>query len=99
MRVWAKVITDHRIQRDVVQEFASARPSDIDGWGEALAVLCKPLDLAVPVLLNKHIRELAQFSRTVFKPEDFLESVDFDRFEVEIFPEKKKDSRREYLFG
>lgn len=99
MRIWAKVVTDHKTQKDVVQEFTSARPSDLSGWAEVLAALCKPLDLAVPVILQKNVRELAQFSRTVFKPQDFLESVEFDRFEVEIFPEKKKDTRMETIYG
>lgn len=74
-----------------VQEFNSARPASVDAWMRVLIELCKPLDLACPVLLNKHVTELKRFSRTVFFPADFMESVDFDRFEIEIFPEKKKD--------
>lgn len=90
MRIWAKIITDHRIQQEVVQEFPSARPSDLSGWMPVITALCKPLDLAVPVVLPKHIMELKQFSRTVFKQTDFMETIQFDRFEIEIFPEKKK---------
>lgn len=88
----------HRIDREVVQEFASARPSDREGWTPIITSLCKPLDLAVPVILPKHIAELRQFSRTVFKPYDFMESVAFDTFEIEIFPEKKKETHTEYFF-
>ena len=63
-----------------------------------LTDLAKPLDLACPVLLNKHVQELARFNRTVFTPADFIESVSFDQFELEIFPEKKKDKQgRIYL--
>lgn len=98
MKIWAKTITDHRIETEVVREF-SARPSDSVGWAEVLSELCKPLDLAVPVLLNKHIEELNRFNRTVFKQADFMESVAFDRFELEIFPEKKKEAHTEYIFG
>lgn len=61
--------------------------------------LCKPLDLAVPVILPKHVSELDKFSRTVFKPEDFMESVEFDGYEVEIFPEKKKETHEVCFFG
>ncbi|MEG1523522.1 MAG: hypothetical protein RRZ24_07420 [Clostridia bacterium] len=84
---------------EVVQEFASARPSDMQGWTEIITQLCKPLDLAVPVILPKHIGELIKFSRTVFRPGDFMEGVAFDTFEIEIFPEKKKEKRTEYFFG
>ena len=52
--------------------------------------LCQALDLARPVVLEKHVRELDQFSHTVFRQSDFMESIVFDRFEIEIFPEKKE---------
>jgi len=94
MKLWAKCLLEQRIQKDVVCEFSvDAQPTDTDGWEEILAELCKPLDLSRPVLMRKHIRDLLQFRRTVFYPTDFMESVDFDRFEIEIFPEKKKERR------
>ena len=54
--------------------------------------LCQALDLARPVVLSKHIRELEQFSHTQFRQSDFMEPVSFDRFEIEIFPEKKENN-------
>ena len=51
--------------------------------------LCQALDLSRPVILEKHIRELGQFSHTIFRQSDFMEPILFDRFEIEIFPEKK----------
>lgn len=98
MKIWAKVIKHHKTINEAVREFP-ARPSDAQGWNSVLTELVKPLDLARPVLLNKHVQELAKFNRTVFSPADFIESVSFDRFELEIFPEKKKDTNVEYLFG
>ena len=76
-----------------------ARPFDAEGWGRLITELVKPLDLASPVLLKKHIEELARFNRTWFTQADFIENISFDRFELEIFPEKKKDKAVEYLFG
>lgn len=92
MRIWAKTIKEHKIQAEVVQEFALARPSDLLGWTELISELCQYLDLARPVILNKHISELERFSGTTFRPADFLEPISFDRFVLEIFPEKKKDN-------
>lgn len=99
MKLWAKVHKQHKIIQEAVREFSLARPSDAEGWNRILVDLCKPLDLACPVLLNKHVQELAQFNRTVFSPGDFMESVSFDRFEIEIIPEKKKDTKVEYVFA
>lgn len=98
VKLWAKVLKHQKIIQEAVREFPLARPSDAEGWNRVLVDLCKPLDLACPVLLNKHVQELARFSRTVFSRADFIESVSFDRFEVEIFPEKKKESNLEYRF-
>ena len=99
MKLWAKVHKQHKIIQEAVREFSLARPSDAEGWNRVLVDLCKPLDLACPVLLNKHVQELARFSRTVFSQADFIESVLFDRFEIEIFPEKKKEAKLELRFN
>lgn len=90
MRIWGKIIKDHKIQSDVVQEFSLARPSDIYGWTPIISVLCTLLDIERPVILDKHIHELSIFSNTSFKNMDFMDSISFDKFEIEIFPEKKE---------
>lgn len=90
MRIWGKIIKDHKIQSDVVQEFSLARPSDIYGWTPIISVLCTLLDIERPVILDKHIHELSIFSNTSFKNTDFMDSISFDKFEIEIFPEKKE---------
>ena len=98
VKIWAKVLKHHKIMQEAVREFP-ARPLDAEGWGRLIADLAKPLDLACPVLLKKHVEELARFNRTWFTQADFIESVPFDRFELEIFPEKKKDKKVDYIFG
>ena len=60
--------------RETVREFSSARPSDSEGWSGPLHELCQDLDLCRPVILRKHVNDLKQFSRVVFKPADFIES-------------------------
>ena len=99
MRIWAKVLQDHRIMRETVREFSSARPSDLEGWSVLLHELCQDLDLCRPVILGKHMNDLKQFSRVVFKPRDFIEPVYFDEFELEILSEKKKRSSDPYSFA
>ena len=85
--------------RETVREFVSARPSDMEGWSSLLHELCQDLDLCRPVVLRKHVNDLARFSRVVFKPADFIESVDFDEFEIEVLSEKKKRSADPYSFA
>ncbi len=99
MRIWAKVLQDHRIISETVREFSSARPSDLEGWSPILHELCQDLDLCRPVILRKHVHDLKQFSRVVFKPADFIETVDFDEFEIEVLSEKKKKDANLYSFA
>ena len=84
--------------QEAVREYP-ARPLDAQDWSRLIADIAKPLDLACPVLLEKHVQELFRFNCTWFTQADFIESVSFDRFELEIFPEKKKDRQVEYLYG
>lgn len=84
--------------QEAVREFP-ARPLELEEWARLIADIAKPLDLACPVLLQKHVQELARFNRTWFTQADYIEQVSFDRFELEIFPEKKKDKKVDYIFG
>lgn len=99
MRIWGKVLINHKVRRDVIGEYPASRALDKDGWEEIIHDLCQQLDLSRPVLLEKHYRDLKQFSRVVFKPDDFMESVDFDQFEVEMIQEKKKRSNDPYAWA
>ncbi len=92
MKIWATIRSDHHIIAETTQEFPQSI-HEIEDWGEIISALCRPLDLSRPVILRKHENDLRRFSRVVFKPGDFLEPVDFDRYEVEIFPEEKKTDR------
>lgn len=88
MKVWAATREHDKIIRDIVIELPTA--STEEEWNEALAVICRELDLARPILLKKHLNELSSFRHTAFLPSDFMESVDFGKFTVQLFPEKKK---------
>ena len=98
MKVWAKTLINHKIQSDVVQEFTSARPSDLEGWTRVISSLCQRLELERPVILNKHIKELNQFGKTIFRSVDYIDFFQYDAFEIEVFPEPKNETEDRYCF-
>ena len=51
---------------------------------EALSDLCYKLDIARPIWLDKHEKEVARFGRTAFTQEHFLEPIAFDKLEIEF---------------
>lgn len=88
LRLWGRIIRHHRIDRSIIV------PIEGENVMDALREICRRLDLQFPVLLPKHEREFADFSRTSFLPEHFMESVSFQRLEIELLqPEGRKKSR------
>lgn len=82
MKFWAKLKSEDRILKDITVAG--------DGLKAAIASACNEFDLSKPVILEKHLNEMTQFNRTVFYPDDFIESVSFDSLEIEKIASKKK---------
>ena len=89
--VWVRVIKRGRIAQQETE------PCDHEGVEEALEAALYRMDLPKPLWLQKHQREWDEFGLTRFLPDDFLESVDFQRLEIEfIDPDAKKKKSRDY---
>ncbi|MFO7612566.1 MAG: hypothetical protein R6W99_08830 [Clostridia bacterium] len=50
----------------------------------AFLELTRSLDIPVPIWLKKNTREIAQYRKTYFEKEQFIEETYFDRFVLEI---------------
>ncbi|MBO4847582.1 MAG: hypothetical protein J5586_00305 [Clostridia bacterium] len=85
MKIWGRIKKDNRITSSKTITVQVKSASEIEDWSEPFAKLCHLLNLGRPVILSKHTRDLNVFGHTVFYPADFMEPVDFDRFEVELF--------------
>ncbi len=90
MRIWATIRNGHRIQSDAIIETSHTKREQIDDWPALIGEACQALDLSRPVILKKHLKELHDFSRAVFKAEDFMEPVNFQRFEIEVLSDQSK---------
>ncbi|NLW20499.1 MAG: hypothetical protein GXY84_03890 [Clostridiales bacterium] len=84
-QLWVREIRRNKIRRDVVV------PCPDGDWQQAMAAACRELDIAVPLVVARHLRDFEDYRQLRFLPEHFLESVPFDRLEVEFFdPEDRK---------
>ncbi len=90
MKLWGIIRKDHKIFRQHIIEYEGLTKDAASDWDELISPLCQELDLSRPPILKKHLKEIEEFSRVVFLPSDFIEPVDFDKFEIEIFYPKKK---------
>ena len=85
-RMWGKIIKNNNICRDYV-----AAIDDDDTRTHkvfrALAEICSELDLENPIWLDANIKDFKRIAKTRFLRDSFIESVDFDSFEIEIIEE------------
>ena len=49
-----------------------------------MSELARALDMPSPIVLKAHVFDFAKFNFVKFIPSDFVESVDFDQFVVEL---------------
>jgi len=101
MRLWGIIRTRQKMKRQEIVPLASGELSDIVS---AMDDILKKMDLPRPILLPKHEQELTAYGRTYFLPRDFMESVSFDRFEIEILRDDGKirrsnDPRNDFSYG
>lgn len=50
----------------------------------SLILLCRKLDIPVPMWLEKNTQEFAAFRQTIFFAEQFSQEVRFDRFQFKL---------------
>ncbi|AGC67320.1 hypothetical protein Cst_c02960 [Thermoclostridium stercorarium subsp. stercorarium DSM 8532] len=51
---------------------------------QSLVELCRKMGISVPMWLGKNTREFARYRWTSFQNDQFLEPVNFDRFEIRL---------------
>lgn len=80
-RIWAKVIKEEHIEKQTVYEREDR--FTYSQFFRYLADICDDLDVPTPVLLKSHVLNYAKFNHVTFRPRDFMEQVEFDKFVLE----------------
>lgn len=86
-RLWVRVVRRHKIVR---QETQPCLPGE---EREALTEICRRLDIPAPMWLEKNEREYESFRLTSFAADHFVESIAFDRLEIEFIDDAEKRGR------
>ncbi len=79
IKIWGKLLVNDKLINGKEIEVDEKHTSFFD----MLKDLCQKLNIPTPVLLDKHVYDFNIFSMCTFKPDDFVESVNFDRFVLE----------------
>ena len=84
-QLWVRIIKKNKIIE------SRTAPCTYETWQEALDEICHALDVSRPVIIPRHERDWEQFGLTSFLPEHFVDSVSFDKMELQyIDPDRKK---------
>ncbi len=84
MKLWGKIIKGSKIVKEKAVEMNDESKPFRDLLEQCFLKLCKELNISVPMWLEKNTNEFARYRRTFFPQDQFVEEVDFDRFELRI---------------
>ena len=86
MRIWAKLIGDNRIIKDMVVENTSddTRTHKIF---DAMETICHEFDLSNPIWLDATVKDFKRHSKCRFLRDNFIDSIDFDYLEIQVLEE------------
>ncbi len=82
MKILAKIITNNKVVKDYVYEVKG--DFVIHNFFDYVNDICAQLDLPVPIILTKHIKNFLLFNSTFFTKDDFVEKFFEDKFVLEI---------------
>lgn len=83
IKIWGKILINEKIIKHKSVEINPKTTS----FFEMLKTVSEQLGISTPVLLDKHVYDFNVFGFCVFKPDDFVENVIFDKFVLERIKE------------
>ena len=86
-RLWAKVFENNHMIKDIVIENDSKELTRTKKIFAALDDVCHAFDLGEPIWLDSNIDEFKKVSKTRFRADNFIESIEFDYLEIQIIEE------------
>ncbi|HHY82543.1 MAG TPA: hypothetical protein GX505_07675 [Clostridiales bacterium] len=87
-RVWGILKRNNKIIADMVAVCENSDLADEDKLQECILKICNKFDLQKPMWLHKNEREFAKYNRAVLNQDNFIESISFDTFELELLEDK-----------
>ncbi|MCX7709750.1 MAG: hypothetical protein N2484_07850 [Clostridia bacterium] len=87
MKLIGKLVKDTKTVKAAVAEKRDDKADYRDLLEECFLKLCSDLDIPVPLWLKKNSKEFGAYRFTFFTADQFLERIDFDRFEMRLEPD------------
>lgn len=84
MRLEGKIFRANLAIAEKTVEKAEKSESFVKDLEWCFVLLCRELDIPIPLWLNKNTIEFARFHQTIFFEEQFTEKILFNRFQIRL---------------
>lgn len=86
-RLWGKIWKENRLIKDLIVEDDRKDCNRTKKIFDALDKLCYEFDLQTPIWLAPLVKEFGHHSKVRFSQDSFIESINFDYFEIMVIEE------------
>lgn len=85
---WGKLIKGDKIlKQDTYQATGEDLAAELL---DCIEHFSRTFDIEAPMWQTTHTKQMGIFKKATFRPDDFIDRVDFDRFEIQIIDDKDK---------
>lgn len=86
-RLWGKCFKDNHMICDTIACDSDYSKNRTRMVFDCLSGICRTFDLAEPIWLDSNIKEFQRISKTRFRQDSFIESLEFDYLEIQVIEE------------
>ena len=83
---WGKIIRNEKVVKS--DTFTSKQQDMADALLECVEHFAAVFDMEAPMWHSQHTKQLGLFHKATFKSDDFIDAVDFDKFELQLLDRK-----------
>ena len=81
MKIWAKLLINNDLVKDMIYE--SDLPLSFDNYNKWVIDICNKFDIPTPVVVPYHFNNFMYYYNSVFKADDFIQSLDYHQLRIE----------------
>ena len=83
MKIWARLMIDGKYVKDTL--YQDNKSLTYESYENMLRNIADLLDISSPVTMTIHFKHFKEFNIHRFKPDDFVESFEYDSMEIECY--------------
>ena len=83
MKIWARLKIDGKNVKDTL--YQDNKSLTYESYENMLRNIADLLDISSPVTMTIHFKHFKEFNIHRFKPDDFVESFEYDSMEIECY--------------